>query len=123
MGMDMARDFIHNAHPRVGFQHDTNGRKCTGSLNPNGPTDVAVLHHYKFKSNKEYVQKRSRGRGSGSKVDVDKLINDAKESLKNALHKQKGQGIDDPSINKIFDDTAWKVMKKYVPKYAFFDEM
>jgi hypothetical protein len=42
-------------------QKDTNGKRFTGPFNPHGPTDVAVLHHYRTKSNKEYVAKKKSG--------------------------------------------------------------
>jgi hypothetical protein len=44
------------------YQHDTNNKILNGSFNEDGPTDVAVIHHYKKKSYGEYVMKRHRGR-------------------------------------------------------------
>jgi hypothetical protein len=82
-------------------QKDTNGKRFTGPFNPDGPTDVAVLHHYESKSRKEYAAKISRGRA------------DVKEP--------KAQVI--APIYTFFDDAAWKAMKKYVPEYAAFDAL
>ena len=41
-----------------GNQHDTNGNIFRGAFNPDGPTNVAVLHHYMTKSFEEYKEKR-----------------------------------------------------------------
>lgn len=43
-------------------QRDTSGREFAGPFNPNGPDDVAVVHHYFAKSLGEFKAKRLRGR-------------------------------------------------------------
>lgn len=56
---------IHECYTMVhgrGFPHDTNGNTVIGPYNPNGPTDVAVIHHYNAKSLQEYSWKVARGR-------------------------------------------------------------
>lgn len=45
-----------------GMPHDTNGRLVIGPFNPDGPVDVAVIHHYNAKSLEEYQWKIARGR-------------------------------------------------------------
>jgi hypothetical protein len=91
-------------HPRLinpADQKDTNGKRVTGSFNRDGPTDVAVLHHYHSKSLKEYDAKVSRGRAT----------------------KNPPRDRVSPPSNTFFDDAAWKAMKKYVPEYATFDAL
>lgn len=39
------------------YQKDTTGRKFLGPFNEKGPTDVAYIHHYIFKSSKEFEHK------------------------------------------------------------------
>lgn len=104
--------------------HDTNGRNISGPFNPNGPTNLAVIHHYSTKSAKEYVQKRSRGRAD-TEASVEAVIRGATDTYKATL-----AGEDIPldikimsSMNLTFDDTAWTTLKKNVPSYAFFDEI
>lgn len=46
-----------------GVQRDTSGKEFSGPANPEGPTDVAVVHHYFTKSREEYAAKAARGRG------------------------------------------------------------
>jgi hypothetical protein len=111
--MDMTRKphchypyLVHGTH-----QKDTNGRSFEGHANPARPTDIAVLHHYCYKSYKEYIAKRTRGR-----ADLDQVRADVQVPLQiiEALEGEVPNGT-------LFDDAAWKVMKKYVPKYAAFD--
>lgn len=109
--MDLNRDqHAHHPYLKPGFsQHDTKGKKFSGFSNRDGPIDEAVIFHYWHKSRKEYVYKRMRGRATTNWTvgNVDGLIQMAKS----------GVVIDAP----IFDDLAWRKMKEYVPKYAFYD--
>jgi hypothetical protein len=91
------------------YQHDTNGNSNhsgTGASNPNGPTNVAVLHHYRYKSRKEWVYRAcARGR----------LHSTAKSKCTEDI------GLL-PSINsQVFDNAAWELLKQHVPKYGVFD--
>eukprot|EP00978_Attheya_sp_CCMP212_P002086 scaffold4326_cov59-Attheya_sp.AAC.1 len=64
--------------------------------------DVAVLHHYKYKSKSEwYFKSCIRKRAIGSK--------------------NKGCG-EDPLVGEVFDDSAWKMLKSRVPKYKMYDQ-
>jgi len=95
-------------------QFDTNGHTFVGAFNNNGPTDVAVIHHYHRKSAKEFLKKRMRGRATINREQgkVDKLIEDALEDYK--TREKNGT---------IFDDSGWKAMKKYVPRFAVYDNL
>lgn len=77
-----------------------------GALNSDRPVDVAVLHHYKYLSPKEYYWK------SCVRKTVDDKFKDC-ESLKS-----KGP----PYVGRVYDDSAWQLLKKNVPRYAMFDE-
>jgi FkbM family methyltransferase len=41
--------------------YDTNGKMITGSFNPGGPSDVAILNHYQDKTREDYEIKTKRG--------------------------------------------------------------
>jgi hypothetical protein len=84
-------------------QIDTNGRVIDGPFNPNGPTDVAVLYHYRYKSLEEWRYKGCvRGRADIPEKDQCNLTAPSGDVL---------------------DDTAWKAMKKYVPRMKIYDEL
>jgi hypothetical protein len=108
-------------------QKDTNGKRFEGPWNPDGPTDVAVLHHYERKSYKEYVTKKMRGRASMPQTEAHYLrwkraiLGDVSSSSP-FFHPEiyVGGGL---SSSTFFDDAAWKAMKKYVPEYAAFDAL
>lgn len=88
----------------VSAWRDTNGAgkyDKIGAINSDRPLDVAVLHHYRFLSAKEYHWKTC----------VRKTVDD---QIKGCNQK--------PYEGKIFDDSAWQTMKKNVPKYRMFDE-
>lgn len=74
--------------------------------------DVALIYHYTYKSYKEYLFKRQyRGRATVNSTDPSHaaLINVAKSRKL--------------PIGDVFDDTAWKAMKRIVPKYGYYDEL
>jgi Glycosyl transferase family 2 len=115
MNMDMA-PHSHFAYMKELDQHkDTNGNRIgdevgqPGPFNPDGPTDVAVLHHYVTKSLKEYVDKTMRGRAD---------IKDAAASLNRPVLFKERKGLDPGTV---FDDSAWQLLKLNVPKYAIYD--
>jgi hypothetical protein len=101
-------------------QKDTAGKYFQGAFNPHGPTDVAVLAHYHWKSHKEHLAKRMRGRSDfdRNRGEYQVLLEQAKNLYKAAINGKKPL----KNENQFFDDSAWKAMKKYVPKYAVFDE-
>lgn len=61
---------VHNPSSLVWGTHqrDTSGRAFSGSQHPNGPTDVAVIHHYFTKSHGEFLQKRARGMATSTGI-------------------------------------------------------
>jgi hypothetical protein len=95
------------------YLKDTNGTKFSTSRH-RGPTDVAVIYHFYFKSKEEYISKRSRGAGH--------------LGMHQSLVKEAIAGLDPVNRNAsipngtIFDDTAWQMIKKMVPKYALYDK-
>eukprot|EP00581_Thalassiosira_minuscula_P016395 CAMPEP_0183716150 /NCGR_PEP_ID=MMETSP0737-20130205/10159_1 /TAXON_ID=385413 /ORGANISM="Thalassiosira miniscula, Strain CCMP1093" /LENGTH=425 /DNA_ID=CAMNT_0025945369 /DNA_START=99 /DNA_END=1376 /DNA_ORIENTATION=+ len=74
-----------------------------GAVNSNRPVDVAVIHHYKYLSPKEFYWKSC----------VRKTVDDQ--------FKDCGSGYTTPYKGKIHDDSAWQMLKKNVPKYAMYD--
>jgi hypothetical protein len=121
------RDMDFNKVPHCHFpylvnvtdQKDTTGTHFQGMLNPHGPTDVAVLAHYRWKSHNEFLAKRMRGKADKDKKKgmYEKWLKEAKKLLKAAIDGSEPL----QNKNEFFDDSAWKAMKKYVPKYAVFD--
>jgi hypothetical protein len=120
--MDMNHGLIHNAHLKNGTQHDTNNHSFSGPFNKNGPTDVAVLYHYHKKSHKEYVAKRQRGGVSTPQEEVPEQIKQAEEWFDKALDPT-DNSFNPATENMVYDDLAWKAMKKYVPHYAVYDDL
>eukprot|EP00977_Amphora_coffeiformis_P029709 scaffold42455_cov183-Amphora_coffeaeformis.AAC.1 len=101
---------IHYPFLKPGFsQHDTNGRNFSGPSNPFTPIDQAVLHHYKYKSYQEYVEKSVRGRATYDREagKVEQQVEQARRGMVPAA--------------RWFDDTAWMKMKEYVPRYVAYD--
>lgn len=68
-------------------------------LHPNGPADVAVLHHYYGKTREEYTKKRARGRATS----------DAIRTM---------EEFDNHNMNDVFDDSAKHVYRAALTKYA-----
>ncbi len=99
--------------------HDTDGRHFLSSSNRYGsPQDVASLYHFRTKSYKENLVKRLKGDSDNWYTpDQDPKLKDAKEKFDEALSNPNVQpeGL-------IHDDALWKAVKKYVPKYAAFDQ-
>lgn len=101
----------HMVNPHVCFLKngrtiDTSGQPFEGPFNPDGPTDVAVLHHYLSKSHKEFVSKKMRGR-------ADIVGSTLKQADAEAL-------ADSLPPGSTFDDSAWQVLKEVAPKYRVF---
>lgn len=65
----MSKMVIHHPvlNPNMGTFHDTNGKTINGPYNPNGPSDVAVIHHYFTKSKDEFMKKIERGMADNDK--------------------------------------------------------
>lgn len=83
--------------PYSGFPHDTNGKIVTGPYNPNGPTDVAVIHHYNAKSYEEYSWKVARGRADNGDTRTMDQFQDA-----------------DRNANAVIDTSAWDYYQQNV---------
>jgi len=114
--------YVHMFPLKEGVTHGFNGENITdGMWNREGTEDVAVLHHYEIKSFKEYLTKRLRGRVAHDPNSplVKKGILDAQNKFKNALTVFYHNNTE---IRKdfIFDDSAWQVLKKNVPRYAVY---
>lgn len=98
----------HSFKPTKGTWIDTNGKSHfdkIGAVNYDRPTDVAVIHHYKYLSPKEYHWKTC------VRKTVDDQFKDCSEDRKNS-----------PYTGRIYDDSAWVTLKRNVPRYAMFDQ-
>ena len=73
-----------------GMPHDTSGRVVIGPYNPDGPTDVAVIHHYNAKSFEEYTWKVARGRADNGDTRTIEQFYEA-----------------DRDANEVLDTSAW----------------
>lgn len=72
---------------------------------------MAVIHHYKYLSPKEFHWK------SCVRKTVDDKFKDCDSSTNSTIGK-----IISRYVGKVFDDSAWQVLKKNVPRYAMYDE-
>ena len=111
--------------------HDTDGKNVTGSLHKDGPVDVAVLHHYRIKSSKEYLRRKLKGR-VGADPSTPAVIEQIKERIQTAKQTfasdlaserlpRDGSIVMNPDLK--FDDSAWQFLKKRIPGYALFDKI
>ena len=104
------------------YQHDTNNKILTSALNVNGPTDVAVIHHYHTKSFGEYVMKRHRGRSDSIlKKNYTDFLDESIRLFEEAMRKNGTDNHTDDLAGLIFDDSAWTMLKKVSPKYASYE--
>jgi hypothetical protein len=70
--------------------------------------NVAIFYHYWSKLCKEYIAKRLRGCSD---------VNNVKSERQLISQARAGVGI---SNGTVMDDSVWKAVKKYNPKYAIF---
>lgn len=101
-----------------GYMVDTRGNKRIANgkggylnrqANNDGPFDVAVLHHYAFKSTDELHYKLCK-RGFDMKVDGTSITPFCNSNY---------YGINETSQE--FDDMAWRQLVRMVPKYRIYD--
>jgi len=83
---------IHECYVMIkGTAHDTNGNIVIGPYNPDGPVDVAVIHHYNAKSLEEYHWKIARGRADNGDTRTIEQFYEA-----------------DRDANEVLDTSAWE---------------
>jgi len=99
----------HHLKAGAGPHHDVTGKVIKPPLhwNTDGPSNVAVVHHYSTRSYKEYVAKRMRGRGA-SRNKIDDLI-------KMAKNRELEQECP------LYSEEGWEATKKFLPNYQHFD--
>jgi len=104
---DLVSPDVHCHEIKEGTRHyDTDGeRKVTCAPRKNRPSDVAVLHHYKYKSEQEFRQKTCE-RGDFQ----DSMTKCNEKYLATAFH------------GDVYDDSAWEFLKSKVPRYQIYDE-
>jgi hypothetical protein len=97
------KTIVHNASVQVmgihecyvmkenhGVPHDTRGSIVQGPYNPDGPIDIAVIHHYNAKSLEEYHWKIARGRADNGDTRTIEQFYEA-----------------DRDTNEVLDSSAW----------------
>ena len=114
--MDTQREpHAHYPYLKPGFERRmTNGAIAKTHQKSGGPKEEApaLLYHYTYRSYKEYLFKRLyRGRAT---------VNSTDSSHKNLINQARSRGIPKGTF---YDDTAWKAVKKYVPKYRYYEEL
>ena len=75
---------------------------------------VAAVYHYYFKSKEEFIAKRLRGNVFFGEGVVQRNLEQARNGLD-----VYGNPI---PIGDIWDDSAWKAVKKLVPEYAVYEQ-
>ena len=97
-------------------RQDTGGNVLHGPFNERLPDGVAVLLHYYTKSLEEYKHRCKRGRADVSRANFGKS-SDRSCKEDSELLAELG-GVDET----VFNDAAWKFLKKNVPTYQKFEE-
>ena len=113
-------DWSHTVMLKMGHWVDTNGTilpriistaRCCVPYEHDGPTDVGLIYHYKYKSEEEFWFKYCKRGDSLSKWGETPKCD----------HRHRYGNY--PRDGDAFDDSAWRQLKRMVPKYAIFDRM
>ena len=87
----------------------------TGASDNERPSSVVLLYHYRFTSMKEHVFKRCfRKNYLGSSDWCNKKGTGLREDVPEHILPRPGS---------VYDDTAWKLLTKYVPKYRLYEDL
>ena len=97
-----------------GCIHQASITTSTGASDHERPSNVALLYHYRYTSMKEYVFKRCFRRNYlGSTNWCNKEGTGLKKSVKEHILPRPGS---------VYDDTAWELLTRHVPKYRLYDD-
>ena len=96
---------------------DTTGKRLEREpwFNIDGPSDVAVIHHYYTKSLEEYVSRCERGRADIIQRSDEDVACRSEEKILEEWERN-GQ-------HSVLDISAWEILKHRVPKYAKYDDL
>ena len=97
-----------------GCIHQASITTSTGASDHERPSNVALLYHYRYTSMKEYVFKRCF-RGNLGHDWCNKEGTGLKEIPEGKEHIF-------PRPGSVYDDTAWKLLTRHVPKYRLYDD-
>lgn len=99
--------------------HDGNVSKSS-AVDPALPSQVILLHHYRYTSSKEYYYKKCiRRETDGSKG----CSHQTGRTMTVEELKEKGKPTHIAlRIGSVFDDSAWRIMMERIPKYRIFDD-
>mmetsp|Transcript_7232 Transcript_7232/g.14835 ORF Transcript_7232/g.14835 Transcript_7232/m.14835 type:complete len:357 (-) Transcript_7232:52-1122(-) len=106
----------HSVKLKKGYWVDTSGKRIHNKgwkrqANQNAPTNVALLYHYRYKSEEEHVNKICKRDNVLKATGIHPMCDDE------GRRRQYERGMH----GTMFDDSAWKKMIQMVPKYAAFD--
>lgn len=86
----------------------------SGASDGDRPSDVLLLYHFRYCSEKEYVYKRCiRGEAAGNSWCDDQGNGVTRKGTPTHIQ---------PAPGEVFDDSPWQFLKSRVPKYRVFDE-
>jgi hypothetical protein len=109
---------VHSAHLvplKPGrYRRDTYGNITSTPINLRKPINIASFYHYGYKSRKEIIIKRKRGR-------ADTYLNST-SNVQLLLQAEKGVYLTE-AIFDVYDKSPWIVLTERVPKYAYYDRM
>lgn len=118
-------DWSHSVMLNKGHWVDTNGvriprvhsltRVKRAPYQWNGPTNIAALYHYRFKSEAEFVNKVCHRGDALEKRPV------GVNKFPKCTNIKKPQNY--PRTGGVYDDTAWLFMKRICPRYGMYDNL
>ena len=122
-------DWSHSVLLKKGHWVDTNGvriprmHSLTRVKRPpyqwsRGPTNVAALYHYRFKSEAEFVNKVCN---RGDALEKRPVPGGSDAKFPKCINIKKPQNY--PRTGGVYDDTAWKFMKRICPRYGIYDQL
>ena len=96
---------------------DTTGKRLEEDpwFNIDGPSDVAVIHHYHTKSLEEYVSRCARGRADMRQRSDKEAACRSEEEILEGWERELQHGV--------LDISAWETLKHKLPKYEKYDDL
>jgi hypothetical protein len=98
------------------YSVNTNGKLVQGPADGDNSTDVAFIHHFRIKSQQEYVDRRRHG------TDNKHCNGIVSEECPDLNQKFLDNGNDPSWFGTVFDDSVWQVLKRSFPdRYEQFE--
>lgn len=87
----------------------------SGASNHNKPGEIALVHHYRFMSDKEFLLRQ------GWRNSIDGVNRGCDEESSRKINMTGKAKHLHPRTGTVFNDKAWKFLVKKVPKYSIYD--